>query len=308
MILTVTLNPTLDKLYIVDDYKKGTVVRVNSAINSAGGKGLNVSRVLNLLGEDVIATGFLGGFTGEYINHLLEPLDIQKSFIKTNCETRSCVNIRDASGNMTEFLESGNEISQKYVDEFFTQYKLLLKDVNIVVISGSVPKGVSDTFYSDLISYAKKDNKKVILDSSNNLLKKNLKSSPTLIKPNIFELGQILGIEISSQNQIIEAAQKIRNMGIETVVVSMGEQGAIIVCDDGIYHGIPPKINALNTVGCGDSMVAGFAYSMSKNLGIEDSIRTSVAVSAANALSYEIGEFKKNDYKTLYSQVKVSKL
>ncbi len=308
MILTVTLNPTLDKLYLVDDYKKGTVVRVNNSINSAGGKGLNVSRVLHLLGEDVIATGFLGGFTGEYINHLLSPLNIQKSFIKTDCETRSCVNIRDASGNMTEFLENGREISQKYVDEFFTQFKLLLKDVNIVVISGSVPKGISDTFYSDLISYAKKENKKVILDSSNNLLKKNLKSSPTLIKPNIFELGQILGTEISSQNQIIEAAQKIRNIGVETVVVSMGEEGAIIVCDDGIYHGIPPKINALNTVGCGDSMVAGFAFSMSKNLSIEDSIRTSVAVSAANALSYNIGEFEKNNYDTLYNQVEIFKL
>ncbi len=308
MILTVTLNPTLDKLYIVDDYKKGTVVRVNNSINSAGGKGLNVSRVLHLLGEDVIATGFLGGFTGNYISHLLEPLNIKKSFIKTDCETRSCVNVRDALGNMTEFLESGNEISQKYVDEFLLQYKLLIKDVNIVVISGSVPKGISDTFYSELISYAKKENKKVILDSSNNLLKKNLKSSPTLIKPNIFELGQILGTEISSQNQIINAAQEIRNMGIETVVVSMGEDGAIIVCDDGIYQGVPPKINALNTVGCGDSMVAGFAYSMSKNLGIEDSIRTAVAVSAANALSYEIGEFDKNDYDTLYNQIKVFKL
>ena len=97
-------------------------------------------------------------------------------------------------------------------------------------------------------------------------------------------------------------------MGVETVVVSMGEDGAIIVCDDGIYQGVPPKINALNTVGCGDSMVAGFAYSISKNLNIEDSIRTAVAVSAANALSYEIGEFDKNDYDTLYNQIKVFKL
>ena len=308
MILTVTLNPTLDKLYIVDDYQKGTVIRVNNAINSAGGKGLNVSRVLHLLGEDVIATGFLGGFTGEYINHLLSSLDIQKSFIKTDCETRSCVNIRDASGNMTEFLESGREISQKYIDEFLEKYKLLLKDTNIVVISGSVPKGIPDILYSDLILYAKKENKKVILDTSNNLLKKNLNSAPTLIKPNIHELAQILGIDISSKNQIVEAAQEIRNLGIETVVVSMGEQGAMIVCNEGIYHGIPPKINALNTVGCGDSMVAGFAYSISKNLNIEDSIRTSIAVSAANALSYNIGEFSKNDYDTLYHQVKVCKL
>lgn len=308
MILTVTLNPTLDKLYIVGDYNKGTVVRVNNAINSAGGKGLNVSRVLNLLGEKVIATGFLGGFTGEYINHLLSPLNIQKSFIKTDIETRSCVNIRETCGNMTEFLESGREISQNYIDEFSEKYKLLLKDTSIVVISGSVPKGISDTFYSELISYAKKENKKVILDTSNELLKKNLKSSPTLIKPNIYELGQILGTEISSQNQIIEAGQEIRRIGIETVVVSMGEEGAIIVCDNGVYHGIPPKINTLNTVGCGDSMVAGFAYSMSKNLGIEESIRTSVAVSAANALSYEIGEFDIDVYKSLYNQVKVCKI
>ena len=117
-----------------------------------------------------------------------------------------------------------------------------------------------------------------------------------------------MGTEISSQNQIIEAGQEIRRIGIETVVVSMGEEGAIIVCDNGVYHGIPPKINTLNTVGCGDSMVACFAYSMSKNLGIEESIRTSVAVSAANALSYEIGEFDIDVYKSLYNQVKVCKI
>lgn len=308
MILTVTLNPTLDKLYIVDNFEKGEITRVGEVINTPGGKGLNVSKVLSLLGDETVATGFLGGYTGEYLRHLLSKSDVLADFVETDCETRTCINIRTGDEIHTQFLESGNEISSGALEEFLSKYRELVKKASMVVISGSATKGVPLTFYTDLILYAKSQGKKVILDTSNELLRKNIGATPTLIKPNTDELEQLFNRKITDVDDIIASAQKLRGLGIEAVAVSMGEDGAVLVCEQGVYRGIPPKITPVNTVGCGDSMVAGFAHSFLKNAAPEEALRFAIALSAANALSIKSGDFNKEDFCNLYGEVKVYKV
>ena len=309
MILTVTLNVAIDKLYVVDHIDLGEVIRVKECNYTAGGKGINVSRVARLLDEEVTATGFIGGYSGEFVRENVRNARIQENFIKVNGESRSCINIVDRNtGKQTEFLEPGLNITDKNIEELIDHYELLCKSCDIVTISGSVPIGGDETIYPRLIEIAKRKGKKVILDTSGKLLKAGIDAKPTVIKPNIEELKQLLGMTISSKEDIIHAASELHNSGIEIVIVSLGKDGAMIVCKEGVYQGTTPDIKVLNTVGCGDSMVAGFAVGITRDYKILDTIRLGMAVSTANALTMETGYFDKEDMEKLFCEIEVIKI
>lgn len=309
MILTVTLNAAIDKLYLVEQLTDYTVMRVKECHNTAGGKGLNVSKVASLLGEKVIASGFVGGHTGRSIESMLEQQGVVSRFTHTASETRCCVNVRDLStGKHTEFLEPGAPVTEQEADAFFAEFCRLLPQAEIVCISGSVPKGISTDFYGKLIREAKAQNKRVVLDTSGELLIQGVKALPDLVKPNTDEIAQLLGRQVSSEEELLAAAKELKQSGISTVVISLGKEGALVVCDEGIYRGYPPKIEAVNTVGCGDSMVAGFAVGMSRGLSMEESFRIALAVSAANAMNMETGNFEPTTYERLLPQARVEKM
>lgn len=309
MITTVTLNTAVDKLYLVDKLSDYTVMRVNRVSNTAGGKGLNVSKVAAIAGEKVTATGFVGGFNGQYVESMLKEQGVVPSFTHIQAETRSCINIREEStGRHTEFLEPGAAVSDNELEQFYTNYCGCVDNSRVVTISGSVPKGTPADFYSRLISYAKKQGKPVILDTSGQLLKDGVSALPTMIKPNTDEIGQLLGTSIESREQLIEAAEKLHQTGIEVVVISLGKEGALVVCKEGIFQGTTPDIPVVNTVGCGDSMVAGFAVGFSRGYSMEETIRFAMAVSTANALTMETGYFKTEDLESLLTQVSVHKI
>lgn len=308
MITTITLNTAIDKAYVVDDFAKNTVTRVQKCTNTAGGKGLNVSKVIKLCGEDIIATGFVGGHAGAYIEDLLKEHDIITDFVHTKSETRSCINILAKDGSSTEFLEPGAPLTKEEVEQFKSKIIQLIDNSDVITISGSVPEGVEATIYGDLIKQIKEKGKKVILDTSGNLLRNAIKACPTLIKPNSEELEALLGITITSRNEIIEAAKKLHETGIEYVVISLGSEGALLICKEGVFHAKPPKITPENTVGCGDSMVGAFAVSLSRNLPIEESLRYAVAVSAANALTMATGYFNMEDMERLLPEVLIRRL
>lgn len=309
MITTVTMNTSIDKLYLVDSLEKNQVMRVKEVTNTAGGKGLNVSKVAACLGEEVCATGFVGGFNGDYLISLIGVPGVKPAFTKVQAETRSCINIWDSStGRSTEFLEPGQGVTQEELSTFETRFLESLKESSVVTISGSVPAGVPKDYYKRLVDLVKAAGKQVLVDSSGELLKNCLSAKPTMIKPNTDEIRQILDVNVESREDIIQAASTLYGMGIPNVAVSLGKEGVVLVCEEGVFQGIPPKIEPVNTVGCGDSMVAGFAVALSRGLSVQESIRLAVAVSAANALTKATGSFLQEDLQCLLPQVQVLKL
>lgn len=309
MILTVTLNVAIDKLYVVDSLMPGEVIRVKDCTYNAGGKGINISKVVNLLKEKVTAIGFTGGYSGSFIKESVIKAGINEAFINVKGESRTSINVFDRScGKVTEFLEPGMAVTEENIRNFTDLFYNLVDKCEIVTISGSVPRGIDDAFYQQLIIIAKSKCKKVILDTSGKLLQEGLKALPYAIKPNIYELTQLLGTEINNFDDIVNAAEVLHNRGIAIVIVSLGKDGALVVCDEGVYRGTTPDVKVVNSVGCGDSMVAAFAVGLVRNLGIEETLKLAMAVSTANALTKENGHFLQKDLDILMDEVKVIKL
>ncbi|HIQ59933.1 MAG TPA: 1-phosphofructokinase [Candidatus Merdivicinus intestinavium] len=309
MIVTVTLNTAVDKLYLVDKLADYTVMRVNRVSNTAGGKGLNVSKVAAIAGEPVTATGFVGGFNGRYVESMLKEQGVETRLTHIAAETRSCINIREEStGRHTEFLEPGAAVTPEELERFWEDFCAASEGAKVVTISGSVPKGTPPDFYGRLIRYAKERGIRVLLDTSGQLLRDGAAARPTLIKPNTDEIEQLLGAPAKSEEELIAAAEKLRDGGIEIVVISLGKDGTLIACRDGVFRGVTPDIPVVNTVGCGDSMVAGFAVGLSRGYSLPETIRFAMAVSTANALTMETGYFKTEDLESLLGQVSVHKI
>lgn len=314
MILTVTLNAAIDKRYVVENFQEGEVNRVHECEYVPGGKGLNVSKPLAIAGADVIATGFVGGHAGAYICDRLKDYKVKDGFYRVEAESRSCINIWDpVKKKQTEFLEPGFVIDEKDWKGFEEKFKELAKDAEVVTISGSVPKGLDSSAYKKLISIVKGLGKKVILDTSGKLLTEAVEEIPYMIKPNIDEIAMLTGekINVDAPNffeDVIAAAKRVHNMGVKLVVVSLGADGSLMVCDEGVFRAIVPRVDAVNTVGCGDSMIAGFAIGIAEGLTPVDTMRKASAISAASAMTEETGRFNLPDMDHLLTQIEIKKL
>lgn len=309
MILTVTLNAAIDKRYVVEEFKVGEVNRVKECAYVPGGKGLNVSKPAAVAGAEVVATGFVGGHAGNYIEASLKDYHVKSAFYHLEAESRSCINIWDEKNCVqTEFLEPGFTVTESEFQGFVEEFKELVKKADVVAMSGSVPKGLDGTAYQKLVKVVKDAGKKVILDTSGKLLEMGIEACPTMIKPNIDEIRMLTGKECNEIGEIIEVAKEIHARGVEVVAVSLGADGSLAVSDEGVFRAIVPRIDAVNTVGCGDSMIAGFALGFAEGLSIEETLRKASAISAAAALREETGYFVMEDMQRLYPQIKIEKM
>ena len=309
MILTVTLNASIDKFYLVDALRPYEVARVREVNNTAGGKGLNVSRVAALAGEPVTAMGFVGGHNGALFESLIVEPGITKRFTHTAAETRCCINVRDeAAGRSTEFLEPGAPVSPGEVEAFLRDFSRQLPAADVVVLSGSMPQGLPVDFYAVLVRLARQAGKPVLLDTSGPALRAALEARPTLIKPNGDEVRQLLGDAARTREELAAAARRLRDGGVGTVAVSLGRDGVLVADEEGVYQGLTPDLPVVNTVGCGDSMVAGFAVGLARGWPLPQRIRYAVAVSTANALTQATGSFRPADLEALLPQVRVERL
>lgn len=309
MILTVTLNAAIDKRYVVEEFKVGEVNRVKECAYVPGGKGLNVSKPAAVAGAEVVATGFVGGHAGNYIEASLKDYHVKSAFYHLDAESRSCINIWDEKNCVqTEFLEPGFTVTESEFQGFVEEFKELIKKADVVAMSGSVPKGLDGTAYQKLVKVVKDAGKKVILDTSGKLLEMGIEACPTMIKPNIDEIRMLTGKGCNEIGEIIEAAKEIHARGVEVVAVSLGADGSLAVSDEGVFRAIVPKIDAVNTVGCGDSMIAGFALGFAEGLSLEETLRKASAISAAAALREETGYFVMEDMQRLYPQIKIEKM
>ena len=309
MILTVTLNTSVDKLYMLDQLAPYTVMRVKQVQNTAGGKGLNVSRVAAQLGQPVTAMGFVGGHNGRYFESLITEPAIQKAFTQIAAETRCCINGWDMEkGLSTEYLEPGAAVTPEEAARFLADFEHALPKASVVTLSGSLPGGLPADFYAALIRRCHEAGKPVLLDTSGEALRQAVAACPSLIKPNTDELYQLTQKPCDTREAVVAAAVALHEGGVPTVVVSLGAQGALVACDAGVFAGTPPRITPRNTVGCGDSMVAGFAAGIAQGLSVPEQLRLAVAVSAANALCMRTGGFDPHDLETLTPLVEVNRI
>lgn len=309
MILTVTLNAAVDKRYELEGFTSGAVNRVSDCKMSAGGKGLNVSRVAALMGEQVVATGFVGGHTGALIEKLAAEDGITTDFTYVNAESRTCINIFDkVTGIQTEVLEGGLKIPKEKQEEFIRNYKILIQNADVAAISGSVPKGVDASLYRRMIEIAANLHKPLLLDTSGQTLCECVKTAPTLIKPNQDEIVQLTGLQMKDEASLIEAGQRLQASGIKYVVISLGKDGSLMISENGVFKATVPKLDAVNTVGCGDAMLAALAYGLCRQWTEEELLCHASAVSAANALHERTGYFEEAVYKNLYPQIQIEKI
>ena len=286
MIYTVTLNPALDKTVEIPSLTVDAVNRITSMRTDPGGKGINVSKVIQKLGGASGAAGILGGDTGRAILSALTEMGLTTLFHFVEGETRTNMKIIDPDNHTnTDINEPGVTVSEEILEKLLEELLAKVTKEDIVVISGSMPKGSpKDTYYTWTKAFREKG-AKVILDADGDLLKAGLKASPYLIKPNNHELGALTGRALETPEEIAEtAAELMKEYGIGKVVVSMGGDGAVYVTKDKTIYAEGLKVPVGSTVGAGDSVVAALAVSEEEGKTLEETVRLSTAVGAANVM------------------------
>ena len=287
MIYTVTLNPSIDYVINLEHLNTGHVNRVNSEHVYPGGKGINVSRILKTLGHDNVATGFVSNFTGDFITNSLSDLNIKSDFIKLdNGFTR--INVKIKSDEETEINGGGPHISDEKLKELFDKLSEL-KEGDILVLAGSIPSTLKEDLYEKIMEQVKEYNVKVVVDATKNLLLNVLKYNPFLIKPNNHELEEIFNVKLECVDDIATYSRKLQEMGARNVLVSRGKDGAILITEDKeLFISNVPKGIVINSVGAGDSMVAGFISGYTNSNSYEEALRLGSASGSATAFSSDL--------------------
>lgn len=305
------MNPSIDISYPLETLKINTVNRTNQVTKTAGGKGLNVTRVIHDLDGDVLATGILGGFHGAYISEELKKVGIKQDFASIKEESRDSIAILH-EGNQTEILESGPTVTEEEQKTFVEKFKELIKKANIVTISGSLSKGLPQDFYSTLVRVAQNEGAKVLVDTSGENLRQVItgQEKPYLIKPNLEELEALLekNFSLNRSEEIQKALSQPLFDGIEWLLISLGKAGAIAKHKDIFYHVTIPSINVVNPVGSGDATIAGFAYGLSQGMKTVDLLKLCMATGMANAQEKMTGHVNPENVKKHLKEINVKKI
>jgi len=287
MIYTVTINPSLDYIVQVEHLKLGVVNRTSSEKINAGGKGINVSIVLNNLGIENCALGFVAGFTGAEIESRLKNQGINTDFIHLE-KGISRINVKLNSDDESEVNGSGPDISQADLEQLYKKLDTLQEN-DVLVLAGSIPACLPESLYSDIMNYLRERKIRFVVDATKDLLTKALEYKPFLIKPNHHELGEIFGVELKTHDSVVPYAKKLQQMGARNVLVSMGGSGAVLVSEDGnVFSAGVPSGKLVNAVGAGDSMVAGFITGYIKTNDYSQAFRLGICTGSASACSEKL--------------------
>lgn len=285
MIYTVTLNPALDKTVEVERFSVDTVNRITKLRTDPGGKGINVSKVVAKLGGSSKALGILGGNTGRAIAEGLEKLGLNCSFLYAEGETRTNLKIIDPVNHTnTDINEPGVQVNENILNTLLQHLTWMIRPGDIVVLSGSLPAGAPHDTYRTWVACCKDAGAKVFLDADGSLLADGLKAVPYLVKPNNDELSRLMGRELTTTEELADAARSLLASGVEKVIVSMGSRGALYVTRDAILYAEGLKVPVGSTVGAGDSVVAALAVAEDKGMTLEEAVRLSTATGAANVM------------------------
>ena len=307
MILCLNLNAAIDKTIMVSSFEINRIHRPESTIALAGGKGCNVARALKTLGETPVLSGWVGGFSGQFIENELRLEGIQTDFIHTDFEMRTCTSILDREKQtMTEIYEAGETVPLEKINELRGRIQAIVGKYKAITLSGSLPPGVPSSFYADLIEIARKESVMTFLDASGDALRKGAEARPFFIKPNETEAKSLLELGPSDTFDPAQAAAEISTRYETNVLLSLGANGAIAAKGREIFRVKNPSVEAKSAVGSGDCMLSGVVYGLLQGLSFEEAIMCGVAAGAANTLMIGAGQFKLEDYKRLRSQVHIS--
>ena len=284
MIYTVTFNPSLDYIVSVNHFKPGEVNRTVAELMFPGGKGINVSMVLKNLGYESVALGFMAGFTGNEIVRLLEEKRINSDFISV-ASGMSRINVKLRSDEESEINGMGPEIGKADIQKLYSQLDRL-KEGDVLVLAGSIPSVMPESMYMDIMRYLSGRGIDIIVDATKDLLLNVLEYHPFLIKPNNHELGEIFGVKLKTKDDVIPYARRMQEKGARNVLVSMAGEGALLVTEEGrVYESMPPKGEVKNSVGAGDSMVAGFLAGYLNSHDYEQAFYMGLCTGSASAFS-----------------------
>lgn len=285
MIYTCTLNPSVDYVVQVQEFQLGDLNRMSFDAKYPGGKGINVSRVLKRAGVESKALGFIGGFTGSFVEGVLREEGISANFIHVNGDSR--INIKLKTETETEINGQGPEITNDQFGQLVKQIEGL-ENSDILVLAGSIPSSLPSDLYIKLSKLAKNQGAKVVVDVSGKVLLDIVEQKPFFIKPNHHELGELFDTTIETPEEAIPYGQRLLELGAENVAISMAEKGALLVTKDAVYQASVPKGTVKNSVGAGDSLVAGFLAAWLQKSDIVEAFRTGVASGSATAFSLEL--------------------
>lgn len=309
MILTVTMNPSVDISYPLEKLAIDAINRVSDVRKEAGGKGLNVSRVIKQAGEDVLATGLIGGIVGNYIVSYLDNVDIKHKFYRIAQGSRNCIAILH-EGRQTEILESGPVVTSQEQEQFIKHFSDLLAISDTITLSGSLPAGVPEDYYQTLIRLANSQNKKVLLDCSGACLKSVTSGPhlPWLIKPNQQELAQLAGVTLSDSIQsfidIVDSNQGLQQ--IPWIIVSLGKEGAFARVEGHYFTVRIPEISVRNPVGSGDAALAGLAIGINNHESPQNTLKRAMAFGMLNAMEAQTGCINIYNFDPLFNRVEVN--
>jgi tagatose 6-phosphate kinase len=307
MILCLNLNAAIDKTFVVSSFEINKIHRPESVIALAGGKGANVARALKTLGETPTVSGWVGGFSGQFIENRLQLEGLQTDFVHADFESRSCTSILDREKQtMTEIYEVGDSVPLERINELREHIRKIIRKYQAVTLSGSLPPGVPSDFYADLIEIARKENVLTFLDTSGDALREGIKAGPFFIKPNDTEAKSLFGLNPYDAFDFTQIAAEISTKHKTNVLLSLGANGAVAAKGKEIFIVKSPNVEAKSAVGSGDCMLAGLAHGFLQGLSFEEAVMCGVAAGTANTLMIGAGQFKIEDYERLLGQIRIS--
>ena len=303
MIYTVTFNPSIDYVMFVDDFKIDGLNRAQDTNKFAGGKGINVSRVLKTLGVDSTALGFAGGFPGDFIAQTLKDSNIHTDFIQVDEDTR--INVKLKTGQETEVNAQGPNVTEAQFQSLLNQIKET-SDKDTVIVAGSVPKSIPSDAYAQIAKITRQTGAQLVVDAEKDLVETVLEYQPLFIKPNKDELEVMFNTSVKNDEDVIKYAKQILEKGAQSVIVSLGGDGAIYVDHQQSIKAVNPKGEVINTVGSGDSTVAGMVAGLATGLSVQDAFKQAVASGTATAFDADLAT--KEAIENIKSQVTISVL
>lgn len=302
MIYTVTLNPSIDYVVQTECFKLGNVNRAENDMKFPGGKGINVSRVLYRLGIENTALGFIGGFTGQFIEDVLKSEGVKTNFVHVDGDSR--INVKIKGQEETELNGQGPVITGEQLSQLMKKIEKMQAG-DYLVLAGSIPASIPKTFYETMANFGAERQINVIVDASGSALQHVIQNKPFLIKPNHHELGELFKEKLSTVEEVIPYGRKLIEQGVQNVIVSMAGDGALLFTNKGVYEATVPKGTVINSVGAGDSLVAGFVGIYEKTKNVEEAFRYGVATGSATAFSADL--CTKDKVEELLSQVMITK-
>lgn len=309
MIVTVTMNPAIDKTVDVENFEPGGLNRILRIFSDAGGKGINVSKTICELGGKSTATGFIGGSAGNKITSVLEEWGIEEDFVKVKGETRTNTKVVDTKLGVTELNEPGPRVGAGEMEQLLEKLEGYAGEDTLFVLAGSIPTGVDKGIYREITNRVHKKGAKVLLDADGELFAESLEAAPDMIKPNRDELERYYQMDYRpSEEELIELGKKFFAQGVSTVIISLGQMGALFLSKDKCYKSEALSVKAHSTVGAGDAMVAAMAYGWDHKLSFEEMSALSMATSAGAVTTMGTKPPKREVVDELLKQVKLSEI